>query len=425
MEFVLNLCNQLTVNIFEIYLILRLLDFIFDHNRADSRIRKLLISTAFIIALLVNYFSPYVWMNFLVSLFCVFLLCSCYKAGLKPKLLTALAVNLLLAASEIIVAVSLGNIKLGFLERGENGQSLAFFLSLIIFWLFMTTIKFVKRADKGINLPPKIWLFQVIVLLITFSELFIVCSLNQDNLIFESLLLLGAELTIYMLNYLSDCNEKVITAQIQNELILRERAYYKRELALLQDNSELSRQFHHDLKNRMEVIRILADTGNLEELKKYLSSVEAKVSDMQLYSTTGNLSIDAVINNKLTQASLKNIEVTASIALPSSLEINEDDIVVILGNLLDNALEANEYVDFQKMINLSFHYENGCLLLKLKNSYNQGIVIKDGNYISRKENKALHGIGLKSVKHTVEKYHGIMEIATTQDIFCVTIMLYI
>lgn len=425
MEFVLTFCNQLTVNIFEIYLILRLLSIIFARDITDLRIRKFLISTTFILALLVNYFPPYVWMNFFVSLFCVFLLCCCYKTDLKTKIITTIGINILLAVSEAIVAITLGNIKLSLLEHGENEQSLALFLSRIVFWLFVTTIKLVKRTDKEINLPPKIWLFQVIVLLITFSELFIVCSLNQDNLVFESLLLLGAELTIYMLIYLSDCLEKVITAQIQNELILKERAYYKRELALLQDNAELGKQFRHDLKNRMEVIRNLADTGNLEELKKYLSSVENKISDIQLYSTSGNLSIDAVINSKLTQASQKDIEVTASIALPSSLEINEDDIVVILGNLLDNALEANEYVDINKKIDFSFHYESGCLLLKLKNSYNQGIVIKDGKYISRKENKALHGIGLKSVQNTVEKYNGIMEIETTQDIFCVTIMLYI
>ncbi len=425
MEFVLNLCNQLTVTIFEIYLILRQLDIIFDHNRADSRIRKLFISTALLLTLLANCLNPYVWMNFFVCLFCLFLLCSCYKAALKTRLLTTLAVSLLLAASEAIVAVSLGSIKPGLLERGENGKSPALLLSLIVFWLFMTIINLIKKPEKDISLPPRLWLFQIIVMLIIFSELFIVCSLDQGNIALETLLLLGAELTIYMLNYLSDCMGKVTTAQIQNELILKERAYYKRELALLQEKAELGRHFRHDLKNRMEVIRSLADTGNLDELKKYLCSVQNKISDIQLYSTTGNLSIDAIINSKLTQAAQKDIEVTASIALPASLCIDEDDIVIILGNLLDNALEANEYVDLDKKIDFNFHYENGCLLLKIKNSYNQGIVIKDGSYISRKENKSLHGIGLKSVKHTVEKYKGIMEIETTQDIFCVTIMLYI
>lgn len=425
MNMILNFCNQLTVNIFEIYMILRLLGILFDHQKTDRNICRFLIGTALTLALLVNYYVPYVWMNFFVSLFCVFLLCCCYTPRLQIKLAATLGINLLLAVSEAIVAIMLGNVKLSLLERGANKQSIAIFLSRIIFWLFVTVIKFVKSPSSQIHLPKKIILFQLIVLFITLSELFMVCSINQGNLVLESFLLLGAELTVYMLIYLSDCLAKIITAQIQNELMQKERAYYKREVSLLQDNQNLTKQFRHDWKNRIQVIQNLVATGNLEELKTYLSFVETKISAMQRYSTTCNLSIDAVINSKLTQAAQKNIEISTSIAIPARLEIDEDDLIVILSNLLDNAIEANEYVDQKKKIDLIFQYENGCLLLKLKNSYNQGIIVKNGSLLSRKQNKSLHGIGLKSVKTTVEKYHGIMEIETTQDIFCVTIMIYV
>ena len=241
----------------------------------------------------------------------------------------------------------------------------------------------------------------------------------------ESLLLLGAEITIYLLIYLYDCLVTIFDAKIQAEIIQKEKEYYHREALMLQENQESIKQFRHDWKNRVQVIGQLVETQKWEELKEYLSEVENRMVAMQLYSNTGNLAVDSIINCKMYQAIKKKIKISVNVLLPNEITIESDDIVVILGNVLDNAIEACEYVREEKYIELNFWYDGGCIFLHVCNSFDEVLNIKNGEYITRKKDKSMHGVGIKSVKNTVEKYNGITEITTKKNKFIVNIMMYV
>ena len=145
----------------------------------------------------------------------------------------------------------------------------------------------------------------------------------------------------------------------------------------------------------------------------------------EVFSNTGNLIIDSIINSKLQDALEIGIEVEASVILPATIEINSDDMVVILGNLLDNAIEACQRMTSSKYIKLFIKYEEGCLIICIKNTFDQ-IINKNGeNFITRKEDSGLHGVGIKSVKSTIEKYSGLMEIASQGSEFEVNIIIYL
>ncbi len=425
MEVILEFCNKLTVNIFEVYMILRFLDLVLKHRIADERIRKMIVLVKIVIALDVDYYVPYVWVNFFVSLFLVFLLCCCYQVELKKRIAAAIGINILFAVSELIVAVLIGGIRLGLLERAANEESVAMFLSRLVFWLFVTIFKYVKKEPGDSRLPGKVGMFEAIVLLVMLMELFMVCSLEQRNVVLESIFLLGAEITVYLLIYLYDCLIAIVNGKIQTGLIEKEREYYRREVVMLKENQEATRQFRHDWKNRIQVMSRFAEEKQWDELKEYLSSVSDKMTSMQLYSSTNNPSMDAIINSKLYQASKQGITVKSSVVMPEKIKINEDDLVIILGNLLDNAIEANEYVQGEKEMELALRYENGCFLLHLKNSCEEGISRTDETFVTRKKDKSIHGIGLKSVEETVGRYHGAMDITVEQDRFCVEIIMYV
>jgi sensor histidine kinase regulating citrate/malate metabolism len=111
--------------------------------------------------------------------------------------------------------------------------------------------------------------------------------------------------------------------------------------------------------------------------------------------------------------------------IPAAIGVNTDDMVVIFGNLLDNAIEASERVKNSKYIDLFVSYEEGCMILRIRNNFDKVKIDKAGDFVTRKEDDALHGIGIKSVKSTVAKYDGIIEFATDGTEFTVDIMIYI
>ena len=425
MDAALDICNKLTVNVFEIYIMLRFFDTIFNGKVIDKRMEKIAFCVKLVLTLLVDYYVPYVWINFIVSLSTVFLLTCCYRSTVYKRIIVTVGVNLILVLSESIVAIVIGNETLGLFSRAANEKSIALFLSRMVFWIIVVCAGQWNKKNKTIQLAPKIWIFQSIVILTTLGELLIICWQGSTSKILESMSLLGAEITIYLLIYLYDCLVNIFIERTQAELIRKEKEYYHREAELIQQNQETTRQFQHDWKNRVQVMHQLADQEQWEELRKYLSDVKEKATQIQIYSNTGNIVVDSVINSKLNMAKKKEIAVTASVILPKDMEIDEDDMVVILGNLLDNAIEANGYVQGEKHIELVLCYEDGCVLIHIQNTFDRTLITRKGTYLTRKKNTSMHGIGIKSIKDTVEKYHGITEMTTDGNLFTADIMMYL
>ena len=163
----------------------------------------------------------------------------------------------------------------------------------------------------------------------------------------------------------------------------------------------------------------------MAELKRYLSDFEKRAKEQETFSNTGNLIIDSTVNSKLQDTKEMGIEVACNVVLPASIEVNTDDMVVILGNLLDNAIEACERVKTTKYIKLFMKYETGCIIIRIKNSYDQILNKDGGKIVTRKKDKTLHGIGIKSIKSTVDKYNGTIEILSEGKEFIVDIMFYL
>ena len=100
-------------------------------------------------------------------------------------------------------------------------------------------------------------------------------------------------------------------------------------------------------------------------------------------------------------------------------------MTVILGNLLDNALQAVSLVTENGFIDFAIHYSKGMLLIKVTNPFKTAIKREKGVIVTSKADKENHGYGLKSVNETVEKYNGTVNINPDIDIFTVTVVLYI
>jgi len=121
------------------------------------------------------------------------------------------------------------------------------------------------------------------------------------------------------------------------------------------------------------------------------------------------------------------IKMVTHIEIPYEFDFNDADICVILGNCLDNSIEAVKNIknSRQKIIFLEFIYRKNSLALKITNPF-CGNRTKDryGDFITTKKHPENHGIGLISVKKAVKKYNGLVNISTDNNIFCVQILMY-
>ena len=141
------------------------------------------------------------------------------------------------------------------------------------------------------------------------------------------------------------------------------------------------------------------------------------------YVCTGNQEIDAILNYMIGRAEKKGCKVETQIEIPNVCFMQKMDLNVLLGNLLDNALEALEKVQ-ERYLYIGMKYQKGVFIIRIHNSYD-GTLIKHGEkYITRKMNKESHGLGLQNVSEIVKKYNGKQKIDVTDNLFRIAIMLY-
>lgn len=213
--------------------------------------------------------------------------------------------------------------------------------------------------------------------------------------------------------------------EIENHSLLLQNKAYQQQLDMIHATEERLNRIRHDFKNHLIALEELAHTDEKRELKEYLQKLGREYQLPEKYVYTGNQVLDGLINHKLKIMTSAGAEVKIKIQIPENLKINPFDLVVIIGNLLDNAIDAlNKQREGYFEIHIT--YKQGMLLITTKNTYD-GIIIKHGNkLVSTKKNaKEPHGIGLSNVRRIIEKYQGEMIIDTENQIFNVYIILYI
>lgn len=124
------------------------------------------------------------------------------------------------------------------------------------------------------------------------------------------------------------------------------------------------------MKNYLYTLAGLIDESDIDA-KKYIEKLTDRLEKTKLFSNTGNPAIDSVINYKLSQAVRKGIDVKTDICFPKQLQENEDHFISILGNLLDNAIEAAEILKENRYLILKIQYRVGAVFIHVINSFSE------------------------------------------------------
>lgn len=222
-----------------------------------------------------------------------------------------------------------------------------------------------------------------------------------STIFFVADMILGV-LLLYFILKLADSYEK----QKNIELVEMQNRMLSKSLEDTERAFDLWRESIHNYKNNIITLAQLVEEESTAEIKKYLNNEIQQLGIKTHYAMTGNKVIDAVLATKKNSAEHKGINFYADGNIPDKCIVDEIDFTNIIGNLLDNAIEAAEKVE-NGNVSIVIKPQKKFIIIKVKNSYDGN---KNSEMKTTKKDKEFHGIGLKSIKRIVEKYQGEFEL---------------
>ncbi len=191
----------------------------------------------------------------------------------------------------------------------------------------------------------------------------------------------------------------------------------------LQQRIDEARQARHDVRHHMHMVREYLRSGKLAELEAYLDQYTEDLLNAQPLVYSGHYETDALLNYFVQQAQQYNITVDVSVRFPETSDLSKTTLPVLLGNLLENAVDACKAItDGEKRITVKGKVSNGFVFFDVSNNYTGTLrQDKNGNYLTTKKNGK--GLGLRSVSQLVQSYGGMMEVHTADGVFRVSILL--
>lgn len=205
--------------------------------------------------------------------------------------------------------------------------------------------------------------------------------------------------------------------EIMNLLWKTEQEQYRID----KENIALINQKCHDLKHQIYALRNVSE----EERNRYLDEIAESVQIYEAMVKTGNEVLDTILTEKSLHCKEKGITVSC-VADGSQMDfINTVDLYAILGNAIDNAIEAVEKLEEKekRQIDVLIYRKEQFLAIHVINPLAESLVYEDGLPVTTKENKKFHGFGLKSIKYMVKKRDGILSIREEAGCFSLMILI--
>ena len=265
------------------------------------------------------------------------------------------------------------------------------------------------------NLRIKEWILIASVLAVSFlifaaiQVVIINSKLSGNNQILLMLsefgLILINIICLYITINLSDTHkreEKLVVEKKQNE-------YTQKYVQTINEQYEQTRRLRHDMKQYFTVLDGLISERKYSEARALISENYKSISCSEVVVNVGNNYVNSILNAKLTHAKSLQIDVICSIEKDLS-GIESTDLCNLLGNMLDNAIEAAQECKTEKRsIELNISSLSNRLIVIVRNSINHSILSENPNLVTSKHDKSEHGYGIKTIKSITEKYDGTID----------------
>lgn len=344
-----------------------------------------------------------------------------YEAKILQAIYASFAFLALNALTELIVMSLLS-------FAGMDAQKMMFYSSARI--LYVTTVHIfnlimvllvltlTKRKRSAITAPFLLALSPgcIIDIILGISFCSIVQSTGEDVPVVFLLSALGLLYVNVLIVFYAEQAKASSDRQRKMELAEQHYAMQEQYYAELRSEQEETRAMFHDINKCMLAMRALVDESNSEEAGRMQAEAQSLFDSLGKVVDVGNPIISVILNEYREAAEEGEIPFDFDVSVPQKLGITAIDAYVLLGNTLDNAIEACTALPAEnRYIRLQMRMFHNILYYRLENPYAAG-------YLSRKKGKN-HGYGLQNVKRCVEKHHGDMSVTTENGVFTVSLRL--
>lgn len=297
-----------------------------------------------------------------------------------------------------------------------------------LFWFMQKIIRPVIQQTGGMPAWRYLWIIPVsfyCIFCIGLYPTFTDSSLVWHNSLFllPVAWIIGTVMTYYIV--MRTLLESFTNSRLQSKLSVMDLQieFQKEQYEQLQKNIEDTRAARHDLRHNLLALKGYADQRDTDGLLRYINHYLKILDTDEVTAFCENYAVDTMLRYYYLQARKAGTEVTITVSLPKDLPIPEVDACVVLGNLLENALDA---CALQKQLHRFIHISIGIagqrmVAINIKNSYENEIRQEKDRFYSTKRDG--EGIGLTSVRHIAEKHQGFAHFDYTDNIFKASVLL--
>ena len=287
--------------------------------------------------------------------------------------------------------------------------------SRIILFLFLIIIKRISVIKKKnvIDMSNKEWLqflifpiFTLITVIVMTNSM--VTSYHEDIVnvyyVIAIVLIVLNMVVFHLINEILENSQRIREADVLKQQSIGQLELYNS----LRKNYDIQRKRTHEYKNQIMCIDSLLKKKNYNKLEEYINSIFDKLDGQLDMVDTNNEVVNAVINAKYYEALQNDVLFILKINDLSHIKVSDEDIVTILSNLLDNAIEAAGQCEIDKRtVGIKLLYEDDVLSIAVSNSYKtEPEIMGDGYMRTIKDDKEQHGLGIRNVVATLEKYNA-------------------
>lgn len=413
-------------NFFSIFIIRRFAEAFFKKQSNYKIVSVLLYLIYFIITSLAYLKLDIPIIALFINWISIFVIFFTYESTIQKRIVYTTYIIAFMLFPELVIGAITGYFKFSFFSEGNYSSEIGIISTKIITYIEALLFRNYRIRKDSQSVSTSLWISTIIIPL---STLIYECMfVSNDNLTKDKVIASVAMLFIINVTafYLYDSLTKSYVQQSKLSILETENALYSKQCEIMQSSTEELQGFRHDMNNQFIALSQLIKSEQYVDAERQLSHLTLLTKSKIIYSTSGNVIIDGLINYKLQNALNDRIKVKTEIAVPNRINIETTDLVAILGNLIDNALNALADVpEDRRSLTIKVVFSQGRLIVRTSNPYTGDILCTDGKIVSDKQNSKQHGYGLNNIAKSVNKYKGYMNIDYSSNTFTVDIIMYI
>lgn len=453
------------VNLTIIFLIIRLIKIfiVVDYcniffKTVSDKARWIMCIIVYILALLTDIIFDSLYISIIESFIVIYLIMQVYEGDICYKILfSAMNVALECVADFITSFIIYGSITVSDTQINDSNMADKF-ISVLLFYFFVILVKNIYRVrDYGMIYDMSYnWLYFMLLALVSIGVWYIIAKGLISTQ--EGMVCVGASLLVMnMVSYkLYESVADAYRYEKENEKLKEQMDIYECQISTNIENDRVVRSLRHDMKLHLEEIQMLAAGKRYDELESYISDMTDAAKPLYNMTGTGNPAVDGILDYMCSKAQDSGVTVKRKLRIPEDVTLSAYDMNIILGNLMENAIENTLKTD-NPYIELILKYQSGTIYMKVTNTCINDQKIKDGKYLTTKtddeaviqplkaaghkrnvpnkknggsemraqHNGRKHGFGLMNVRSCVDKYSGTMKLTCEDGKFVAEVLIYV